>query len=70
MVDQELDEASSGVHRRQQVTLGVRPICTVLKFTPSTYYAYERRAPSNRTLRDENLKVLITETFEANHSVY
>jgi len=41
-----------------------------LHFASSTYYDYKRREPSNRTLRDEELKVLITETYEANYSVY
>jgi len=48
----------------------VQPICTVPHFASSTYYDYKRREPSNRTLRDEKLKVLITETYEANYSVY
>ncbi len=48
----------------------VQPICTVLHFASSTYYDYKRREPSNRTLRDEELKVLITERYEANYSVY
>ena len=42
----------------------------MLHFASSTYYDYKRREPSERTLRDEELKVLITETYEANYRVY
>ncbi len=36
---------------------GVEPICRVLPIAPSTYYAAKKRPPSERTLRDEYLKV-------------
>jgi len=49
---------------------GVQPICKVLKFALSTYYACLQRGPSARALRDDALKVFITETFEANYRVY
>ena len=49
---------------------GVQPICAVLHFASSTYYDYKRREPSERARRDEELKVLIIETYEANYSVY
>lgn len=35
---------------------GVEPICRVLPIAPSTYYAFRKRPPSDRTLRDEYLK--------------
>ncbi|WP_405565114.1 IS3 family transposase [Streptomyces sp. NBC_01180] len=56
---------------------GVEPICRVLtthdcKIAPSTYYAHKKRigTPSPRTVRDEELKPLIQEAFEANYRVY
>jgi putative transposase len=43
---------------------GVEPVCRVLtehvaKIAPSTYYAFKKRPPSARTLRDEDLSVEI-----------
>jgi hypothetical protein len=35
---------------------GVEPICRVLQFAPSTYYAARSRQPSSRQLRDDELK--------------
>jgi transposase InsO family protein len=56
---------------------GVEPICRVLSehevsIAPSTYYAHKIRQnkPSARQLRDEELKTLIKEIFEANYRVY
>ncbi|MEJ8639987.1 IS3 family transposase [Streptomyces sp. MS2.AVA.5] len=56
---------------------GVEPICRVLtdhdcKIAPSTYYAHHKRqaAPAARTVRDTELKTLITEAYEANYRVY
>ncbi|MFD9624200.1 IS3 family transposase [Streptomyces virginiae] len=56
---------------------GVEPICRVLtmhdcKIAPSTYYAHHKRqnTPSARTVRDAELKGLISEVFEANYRVY
>ncbi|MEU9737232.1 IS3 family transposase [Streptomyces sp. NPDC048002] len=42
------------------------------KIAPSTYYAHHKRqtAPAARTVRDAELKTLITQTFEANYRVY
>jgi len=40
---------------------GVEPICRVLPIAPSTYYAFKKRPPSGRTLRDEYLKTEIDE---------
>ncbi|WP_326756765.1 IS3 family transposase [Streptomyces hirsutus] len=56
---------------------GVEPICRVLtdhdcKIAPSTYYAHHKRqaVPAARTVRDRELKTLITEAHEANYRVY
>jgi putative transposase len=49
---------------------GVEPICEVLQFAPSTYYAATRRAPSARQVRDEELKLEIARVHEANYRVY
>ncbi|WP_393088336.1 IS3 family transposase [Streptomyces sp. LN704] len=56
---------------------GVEPICRVLtdhdcKIAPSTYYAHHKRqaAPAARTLRDAELKTLITQAYETNYRVY
>lgn len=52
--------------------LGVEPVCEVLQFAPSTYYAAKKRwqTPSRRELRDEELKVEIQRVYEENHQVY
>ena len=39
---------------------GVQPICEVLQFAPSTYYAAKARLASPRSLRDESLRQEIT----------
>ncbi|MFK0192814.1 IS3 family transposase [Kitasatospora sp. NPDC090308] len=56
---------------------GVEPICRVLiehscKIAPSTYYAHHKRwqAPSTRTVRDTELKIMIQEAYDANYRVY
>lgn len=54
---------------------GIEPICTVLtehgcKVAPSTYYAARRRSPSQRRLRDEELKVEIMASYDASKQVY
>ncbi|MEH0520635.1 IS3 family transposase [Streptomyces stelliscabiei] len=56
---------------------GVEPICRVLsehdcKIAPSTYYAHHKRrqAPSARTIRDTELKILIQEAYDDNYRVY
>jgi transposase InsO family protein len=54
---------------------GVEPICRVLsqhgwQIAPSTYYEAARRAPSARTVRDEELKVLISQVHRDNYGVY
>ena len=49
---------------------GVEPICRVLQFAPSTYYAHKARGFSARDLRDEELRVEIMRVFASNYSVY
>ena len=49
---------------------GVEPICRVLEFPPSTYYAHKTRRPSARAQRDEELLARIRAVHEANHGVY
>uniref|UniRef100_UPI0023F2367C IS3 family transposase n=1 Tax=Ferrimicrobium acidiphilum TaxID=121039 RepID=UPI0023F2367C len=49
---------------------GVQPICRVLQFAPSTYYAAKARPASPRSLRDETIKQEITRVYEENYSVY
>ena len=49
---------------------GVEPICRVLPIAPSTYYAFRKRPPSDRTLRDEYLKSEIERVWKANYKVY
>ncbi|MFJ6777113.1 IS3 family transposase [Kitasatospora sp. NPDC091257] len=56
---------------------GVEPICRVLtehgcSIAPSTYYAHHQRvaSPSARTVRDEELKALIKEVYNADYRVY
>jgi putative transposase len=41
-----------------------------LQIAPSTYYAALTRRPSQRAIRDEELKKLITKIYENNYSVY
>ena len=54
-------------HREQ---FGVQPICDVLGWNVSTYYAFKRRPPSERALRDEHLSGEIRRVWEANYRVY
>jgi putative transposase len=49
---------------------GVEPICKMLQFAPSTYYAIKSRPRSARDRRDEQLKVLIEKVFDDNYRVY
>jgi putative transposase len=55
------------VHRDR---FGVEPICRVLQFAPSTYYAAWRRPPSARRLRDEALKVKLRHVHAEHFGVY
>jgi transposase InsO family protein len=49
---------------------GVEPICRVLEFPSSTYYARKTRPPSRRTLRDHELLERIRRVHEASDSTY
>lgn len=51
---------------------GVEPICRVLQFAPSTYYAVKarERSPSERALEDERLLVEIRRVYEASKGLY
>ena len=49
---------------------GVEPICRVLQFAPATYYAAKSRQPSERAMRDQELKVDVRRVWEANRRVY
>lgn len=54
---------------------GVEPICAVLteaglQIAPSTYYAALTRQPSQRAIRDEELKEMIKKIYKENRSVY
>ncbi|RAF71504.1 hypothetical protein DN546_32500, partial [Burkholderia multivorans] len=52
---------------------GVEPIVRALKGTAariavSSYYAYKKRPPSARAIRDRELMVVIRDVYEANYS--
>jgi putative transposase len=49
---------------------GVEPICTVLQFAPSTYYAAKRRPISARAAADAVLKPRVLAVFKANFECY
>ena len=49
---------------------GVEPICTALRFAPSTYYAAVTRPPSARETRDGELKPDIERVWEEHRRVY
>lgn len=49
---------------------GVEPICEVLQFAPSTYYAARSRPLSDRAIRDTCLKVAMFTVWQANYEVY
>jgi putative transposase len=49
---------------------GIEPICKVLQFAPSTYYAAMSRQPSARRRRDQQLKVEIGRVHRDNFGVY
>jgi len=51
-----------------RIRFGVEPICRVLtehgvKIAPSGYYAFKSRPASARTVRDEELIVIIEQVF-------
>jgi len=49
---------------------GVEPICRILQFAPSTYYAARQRPVSELRLRDEALKVKIRHVHAEHFGVY
>ena len=49
---------------------GVEPICDMLQFAPSTYYAARSRLPSARQLRDAMLMPILLAIWTANFEVY
>ncbi len=49
---------------------GVEPICEVLQFAPSTYYATKSRPSSARAVRDAVTKVALLALWQANYEVY
>ena len=53
-----------------QDRFGVEPICRVLQFAPSTYYAARRRPPSMRKVRDDALKVKLRHIHAEHFGVY
>ncbi|MCZ1021285.1 IS3 family transposase [Streptomyces noursei] len=52
--------------------LGVESVCRELQIAPSTYYAAKKREndPSQRALRDEELKKEIQRVYDENRQVY
>ena len=46
------------------------PICRVLEFAPSTYYAGKSRKRSDRDLRHDDLKLKVKQVFEDSGSRY
>ena len=49
---------------------GVEPICRVLQFAPSTYYAAKSRPECRRRVEDRVLKAHISRIYRKNFSVY
>lgn len=49
---------------------GVEPICEILQFAPSTYYAAKSRPASARSVRDAELKEQIVRVYKENFEVY
>ena len=49
---------------------GVEPICRVMEFNPSTYWAAHSRPPSDRRVRDGRLKPEISRVHKDNYGVY
>lgn len=54
----------------QRDRFGVEPICRVMRFAPSTYYAARHRPPSTRRVRDDALAVKIRHVHADNFGVY
>lgn len=50
--------------------LGVEPICRVMECNPSTYWAARGRPPSDRSVRDDQLKPEVSRVHAGNYGVY
>ena len=60
---------------RHRGVYGVEPICALLSYAPSTYYAHKARKAdparrSDRAQRDENLRDEIQWVWDKNYRVY
>jgi putative transposase len=55
---------------RHRHRFGVEPICEVLQFAPSTYYAAKTRPPSARAQRDAVTIPALVELWRTNYRVY
>lgn len=55
---------------QHRASFGVEPICRVLAFATSTYYACRTRGPSARSMRDERLADEVARVHEENRGVY
>lgn len=55
---------------QHKTEFGIEPICEVMQFAPSTYYAAKTRPLSQRAIRDACLKVVIVTVHQANYEVY
>ena len=51
-------------------SFGVEPICRTLAIAPSSYYAAKTRPPSARTIRDRELRAVISRIHAEHFSVY
>lgn len=56
--------------RSGRLVWGIEPIAKTLGVAPSTYYANKKRPPSQRKIRDGELKPQILRVWEQNLSVY
>jgi putative transposase len=49
---------------------GVEPICDTLRVAPSTYYAFKKRLPSARQVRDQLMMTILMVLWTQNRKVY
>ena len=56
--------------RSGKLRWGIEPIAKTVGIAPSTYYAAKKRPPSQRSIRDAELKPQILRVWEQNLSVY
>ena len=66
-----LKERLEAIHRLRN-SYSIHALCRILDVNRSTYYHYERRAPSKtkNEIQDENLKPLIKEIFECSNALF